>query len=73
MRLQRSPGMAAVLGLIVCVCAFHTTTAFDIPLEGECFNDYSLKVHYAAFLNKACKQTKRQSSWCKKEMVVCRS
>ncbi|KAK5913069.1 hypothetical protein CesoFtcFv8_002889 [Champsocephalus esox] len=32
MRLQTSPGLAAVLCLIVCMCAF-STTAFDIPLE----------------------------------------
>ncbi|XP_040890301.1 neural cell adhesion molecule L1-like protein isoform X2 [Toxotes jaculatrix] len=35
MRLQRSPGEVAVLVLITCVCAFHTTTAIDIPLEVE--------------------------------------
>ncbi|XP_037630315.1 neural cell adhesion molecule L1-like protein isoform X2 [Sebastes umbrosus] len=35
MRLQRSPGLVAVLGLIACICAFHTTTAIDIPLEVE--------------------------------------
>ncbi|KAK1902349.1 Neural cell adhesion molecule L1-like protein [Dissostichus eleginoides] len=33
MRLQKSPGLAAVLCLIICMCAFYTTTAFDIPLE----------------------------------------
>ncbi|XP_033940053.1 neural cell adhesion molecule L1-like protein [Pseudochaenichthys georgianus] len=32
MRLQKSPGLAAVLCLIVCMCAF-STAAFDIPLE----------------------------------------
>ncbi|XP_070759627.1 neural cell adhesion molecule L1-like protein isoform X2 [Enoplosus armatus] len=35
MRLQRSPGLVAVLGLIACICAFHTATAIDIPLEVE--------------------------------------
>ncbi|GAA6233398.1 neural cell adhesion molecule L1-like protein isoform X4 [Lates japonicus] len=33
MRLQRSAGVVAVLGLITCICAFHMTTATDIPLE----------------------------------------
>ncbi|XP_033482182.1 neural cell adhesion molecule L1-like protein isoform X1 [Epinephelus lanceolatus] len=33
MRLQRSPGLVTVLGLIACVCAFHTTAAINIPLE----------------------------------------
>ncbi|XP_034725469.1 neural cell adhesion molecule L1-like protein isoform X14 [Etheostoma cragini] len=33
MRLQSSPELATVLGLITCVCVFHTTTAIDIPLE----------------------------------------
>ncbi|XP_039653966.1 neural cell adhesion molecule L1-like protein isoform X16 [Perca fluviatilis] len=33
MRLQRSPLLAAVLGLITCICVFHTTAAIDIPLE----------------------------------------
>ncbi|XP_032369390.1 neural cell adhesion molecule L1-like protein isoform X4 [Etheostoma spectabile] len=33
MRLQRSPELATVLGLITCICVFHTTTAIDIPLE----------------------------------------
>ncbi|XP_049428990.1 neural cell adhesion molecule L1-like protein isoform X6 [Epinephelus fuscoguttatus] len=35
MRLQRSPGLVTVLGLIACVCAFHTTAAINIPLEIE--------------------------------------
>lgn len=35
MRLQRSSGLAAKLIIIACICAFHTTTAMDIPLEGE--------------------------------------
>ncbi|XP_037535073.1 neural cell adhesion molecule L1-like protein [Nematolebias whitei] len=33
MRLQRSSGLAAMLIIIACICAFHTTTAMDIPLE----------------------------------------
>ncbi|XP_031136278.1 neural cell adhesion molecule L1-like protein isoform X14 [Sander lucioperca] len=33
MRMQRSPELTAVLGLITCICVFHTTTAIDIPLE----------------------------------------
>ncbi|XP_023280474.1 neural cell adhesion molecule L1-like protein isoform X4 [Seriola lalandi dorsalis] len=33
MRSQRRPGAVAVLGLIACICAFHTNTAIDIPLE----------------------------------------
>ncbi|KAM9410196.1 neural cell adhesion molecule L1-like protein isoform 2-T2 [Pholidichthys leucotaenia] len=33
MRLQRSPKLA--IGLVAIVCAFHTMTAFDIPLEVE--------------------------------------
>ncbi|XP_029288192.1 neural cell adhesion molecule L1-like protein isoform X2 [Cottoperca gobio] len=35
MSLQRSLGLVAVLGLITFICAFHTTTAIDIPLEVE--------------------------------------
>ncbi|XP_071396042.1 neural cell adhesion molecule L1-like protein [Centroberyx affinis] len=35
MRLQRSPGLVALLGLVTCLCAFHPTTAIDIPLEVE--------------------------------------
>nr|XP_020448351.1 neural cell adhesion molecule L1-like protein isoform X2 [Monopterus albus] len=35
MRLQRSSGLVAVLGLITCICAFYMTTALDIPLEVE--------------------------------------
>ncbi|XP_071350588.1 neural cell adhesion molecule L1-like protein isoform X4 [Trachinotus anak] len=35
MRSQRRPGAVAVLGLITCICAFHTNTAIDIPLEVE--------------------------------------
>ncbi|XP_056244804.1 neural cell adhesion molecule L1-like protein isoform X4 [Seriola aureovittata] len=35
MRSQRRPGAVAVLGLIACICAFHTNTAIDIPLEVE--------------------------------------
>ncbi|XP_063767625.1 neural cell adhesion molecule L1-like protein isoform X2 [Eleginops maclovinus] len=35
MRLQKTPGLATVLGLIIYICAFHTTAAFDIPLEVE--------------------------------------
>ncbi|XP_031136271.1 neural cell adhesion molecule L1-like protein isoform X11 [Sander lucioperca] len=35
MRMQRSPELTAVLGLITCICVFHTTTAIDIPLEVE--------------------------------------
>lgn len=35
MRLQRSLGLAAMLIIISCICAFHTTGAMDIPLEGE--------------------------------------
>lgn len=31
-----SLGLAAVLGAITCICAFHMTAAIDIPLEGEC-------------------------------------
>uniref|UniRef100_A0A8D0D4E1 Neural cell adhesion molecule L1-like protein n=1 Tax=Sander lucioperca TaxID=283035 RepID=A0A8D0D4E1_SANLU len=31
--MQRSPELTAVLGLITCICVFHTTTAIDIPLE----------------------------------------
>uniref|UniRef100_A0A1A7WPT0 Neural cell adhesion molecule L1-like protein n=1 Tax=Iconisemion striatum TaxID=60296 RepID=A0A1A7WPT0_9TELE len=33
MRLQRSPGLAAMLILITCICAFYTTAAINIPLE----------------------------------------
>ncbi|XP_076609081.1 neural cell adhesion molecule L1-like protein isoform X3 [Chaetodon auriga] len=33
MRLQKSLGLVAVLGVITCICAFHTTAAMDIPLE----------------------------------------
>ncbi|XP_017282449.1 neural cell adhesion molecule L1-like protein isoform X2 [Kryptolebias marmoratus] len=35
MRLQRGPRLAAMLIMITCMCAFHTTTAMDIPLEVE--------------------------------------
>uniref|UniRef100_A0A1A8FAZ9 protein-tyrosine-phosphatase n=1 Tax=Nothobranchius korthausae TaxID=1143690 RepID=A0A1A8FAZ9_9TELE len=35
MRLQRSPALAAVLILTICVCAFYTTAAINIPLEIE--------------------------------------
>ncbi|XP_042263546.1 neural cell adhesion molecule L1-like protein isoform X2 [Thunnus maccoyii] len=35
MRSQRSPGAVVVLGLTTFICAFHTTTAIDIPLEVE--------------------------------------
>ncbi|KAG7242999.1 hypothetical protein INR49_016765 [Caranx melampygus] len=35
MRSQRSPGAVTVLGLITCICAFHTNIAIDIPLEIE--------------------------------------
>ncbi|XP_041819085.1 neural cell adhesion molecule L1-like protein [Chelmon rostratus] len=35
MRLQGSLGLVAVLGVITCICAFHTTAAIDIPLEVE--------------------------------------
>lgn len=35
-----SPGLATVLSLITCIsCAFETTAAIDIPLEGECSLD----------------------------------
>ncbi|XP_047439090.1 neural cell adhesion molecule L1-like protein isoform X3 [Mugil cephalus] len=33
MRLQRSPGLAAVMAVVACACAFHTSAAIDIPLE----------------------------------------
>ncbi|KAM3877620.1 neural cell adhesion molecule L1-like protein [Diretmus argenteus] len=33
MRLQRSPGLAALLAVVTCICAFHLTAAIDIPLE----------------------------------------
>ncbi|XP_035799866.2 neural cell adhesion molecule L1-like protein isoform X5 [Amphiprion ocellaris] len=33
MWLQRSPGLAAVQAVVICICAFHATTAMDIPLE----------------------------------------
>uniref|UniRef100_UPI0037E82D6D neural cell adhesion molecule L1-like protein n=1 Tax=Semicossyphus pulcher TaxID=241346 RepID=UPI0037E82D6D len=33
MRLQRSRGSVPVVCLITCFCAFHSTTAIDIPLE----------------------------------------
>uniref|UniRef100_UPI003AAB0F25 neural cell adhesion molecule L1-like protein n=1 Tax=Centroberyx gerrardi TaxID=166262 RepID=UPI003AAB0F25 len=33
MRLQRSPGSVTLLGLVTWICAFHPTTAIDIPLE----------------------------------------
>ncbi|XP_036957871.1 neural cell adhesion molecule L1-like protein isoform X4 [Acanthopagrus latus] len=33
MRSQRSLGFVAALGVITCICAFHTTAAIDIPLE----------------------------------------
>ncbi|XP_078139666.1 neural cell adhesion molecule L1-like protein [Centroberyx gerrardi] len=35
MRLQRSPGSVTLLGLVTWICAFHPTTAIDIPLEVE--------------------------------------
>ncbi|XP_036957872.1 neural cell adhesion molecule L1-like protein isoform X5 [Acanthopagrus latus] len=35
MRSQRSLGFVAALGVITCICAFHTTAAIDIPLEVE--------------------------------------
>nr|XP_046240743.1 neural cell adhesion molecule L1-like protein isoform X2 [Scatophagus argus] len=35
MRLQRSPGLVAIMGVVTCICAFHTTAAIDIPLEVE--------------------------------------
>ncbi|XP_022078117.1 neural cell adhesion molecule L1-like protein isoform X2 [Acanthochromis polyacanthus] len=35
MWLQRSPELAAVLAVVVSICAFHATTAIDIPLEVE--------------------------------------
>ncbi|TWW61537.1 L1-like protein [Takifugu flavidus] len=35
MRLQRSLGMTAALGVITCVCALHLAAALDIPLEVE--------------------------------------
>ncbi|XP_021178312.2 neural cell adhesion molecule L1-like protein isoform X11 [Fundulus heteroclitus] len=37
MRSQQGPGLAATprLLVIVCICAFHATTAIDIPLEVE--------------------------------------
>lgn len=35
MWLQRSPELAAVLDVVFCICAFHATTAMDIPLEVE--------------------------------------
>ncbi|XP_056129543.1 neural cell adhesion molecule L1-like protein [Lampris incognitus] len=30
---QRIPGLVALLGMVTCICAFHLTTAIDIPLE----------------------------------------
>ncbi|XP_026024719.1 neural cell adhesion molecule L1-like protein isoform X9 [Astatotilapia calliptera] len=33
MRLLRSPRLATVLLVVICICAFHTTSAIDIPLE----------------------------------------
>ncbi|XP_068598340.1 neural cell adhesion molecule L1-like protein isoform X1 [Brachionichthys hirsutus] len=33
MRLQRSRGLVAMLGVVTCVCAFRATAAVDIPLE----------------------------------------
>lgn len=33
MRLLRSPRLATVLLVAICICAFHTTSAIDIPLE----------------------------------------
>lgn len=36
MRSQKRTGLVVVLGLATFICAFHTTTAIDIPLEGEC-------------------------------------
>ncbi|XP_039858959.1 neural cell adhesion molecule L1-like protein isoform X6 [Simochromis diagramma] len=35
MRLLRSPRLATVLLVVICICAFHTTSAIDIPLEVE--------------------------------------
>ncbi|XP_029990731.1 LOW QUALITY PROTEIN: neural cell adhesion molecule L1-like protein [Sphaeramia orbicularis] len=35
MRLQLRRIFAAALGLVTCICAFSTTSAFDIPLEVE--------------------------------------
>ncbi|KAM7423164.1 hypothetical protein PAMA_010948 [Pampus argenteus] len=35
MRSQRIPGLVFVLGLVTFICAFHMTTAIDIPLEVE--------------------------------------
>lgn len=32
---QRSPGLVALLCAVTCICAFHKTTAIDIPLEVE--------------------------------------
>ncbi|XP_035760917.1 neural cell adhesion molecule L1-like protein isoform X4 [Neolamprologus brichardi] len=33
MTLLRSPRLATVLLMVICICAFHTTSAIDIPLE----------------------------------------
>lgn len=33
MTLLRSPRLATVLLVVICICAFHTTSAIDIPLE----------------------------------------
>ncbi|XP_053171049.1 neural cell adhesion molecule L1-like protein [Scomber japonicus] len=33
MRSQKRTGLVVVLGLVTFICAFHTTTAIDIPLE----------------------------------------
>ncbi|XP_035760919.1 neural cell adhesion molecule L1-like protein isoform X6 [Neolamprologus brichardi] len=35
MTLLRSPRLATVLLMVICICAFHTTSAIDIPLEVE--------------------------------------
>lgn len=37
MRLQRSPGLVDLLWLATFMCVCHSTTAIDIPLEGECW------------------------------------
>lgn len=55
MRSQRSLGFVAALGVITCICAFHTTAAIDIPLEGECsfvFVSVSVKVRAVHLINK---------------------
>ncbi|XP_062319780.1 neural cell adhesion molecule L1-like protein isoform X4 [Osmerus eperlanus] len=35
MRLQMRPGLAFLLGMVICISAFHLATAIDIPLEVE--------------------------------------